>query len=83
MTVKQLRFRPERCTRCLTCGQGCSTDTVSAQPVLGAAVACDLCFGDPACTVACPAGAFEWVDAAQATYWIGAPAANPLLAPAS
>jgi len=83
MAVKKLRFRPERCTRCLTCGYGCSTRTVLPQPVSGAAVACDLCFGDPACTVACPAGAFEWVEVAHATYWNGAPLANPLSAAAS
>jgi len=82
MITKQLRFRPERCTRCLTCGQGCSTQTVSPQPASGAPMACDLCFGDPACAIACPAGAFEYVDVAQAAYWIGPAAANPLVSAA-
>lgn len=82
MTTKQLRFRPERCTRCLACGHGCSPLRVSLPPVVGAQVACDLCFGDPACAIVCPAGAFEYVDVTQAAYWIGPPAANPLVSEA-
>src|SRR5512140_704089 len=65
MTTKQLRFRPERCTRCATCGYGCSMHTVRAAVAVGTPPACNLCFGDPACIVACPVGAFEYVVVEQ------------------
>jgi carbon-monoxide dehydrogenase iron sulfur subunit len=79
MTIKQLRFRPERCTRCATCGYGCSMGTLRAATPVGMPPGCNLCFGDPACVVACPVGAFEYVDVDQAAYWIGPPATNPLV----
>ena len=83
MTARQLRFRPERCTRCFTCGSGCSVRAVRAAPLVGTPTTCTLCFGDPACVTTCPAGAFEYVDVAQGAYWVGAADAHPLLPPTS
>jgi len=73
MTIKRLRFRPERCTRCTTCGYGCSVRTVRAAESVGSPPTCDLCFGDPACAVACPTGAFEWVDVEPLVSWAAPP----------
>lgn len=81
MITKQIRIRPERCTRCLTCGAGCSRYVV---PV-GAAnppVDCGLCPGDAACLTLCPAGVFEFVATTPPPSWIHAAPDSPLVAAA-
>jgi len=45
------------CDGCGACVEACPFDTMM---VVGKALKCDTCHGDPACAASCPSGALVW-----------------------
>jgi Fe-S-cluster-containing hydrogenase component 2 len=57
------------CVGCHLCTIACPFGTVYTLPGSGKAGKCNLCGGEPACAVACPTAAIEFVDVEQAGDW--------------
>ena len=57
------------CIGCHLCTLACPFGTVFTLPQSDKAAKCNLCGGDPACVVACPTQAIEYVELPRAGDW--------------
>lgn len=60
------------CIGCHLCTLACPFGTVFTLPQSDKAAKCNLCGGNPACAVACPTDAIQFIDSDSAGDWFGA-----------